>query len=242
MPRRTRRRSIFAATLAGLAALAAPTPPVAGIQLDLARAVETTLRANPRLLSVEEIRSQVKGGIREARADAFPQLTLSSSWGQSRSPSFLNSSDFGEIIDQFPGGAFVPSTHALLAEVDDRTRLVFVANPGNPTGRVYTADELERLRKVVLKHDIFLFADEVYREFCYDGTKHISAMNLEGISNNVVLIDSVSKRYSMCGARVGAFVSRNEELMGTAMKFAQARLSRFQKVFGRVVARRNVGR
>ncbi|MBK7286632.1 MAG: pyridoxal phosphate-dependent aminotransferase [Flavobacteriales bacterium] len=122
-------------------------------------------------------------------------------------------------------GFELPPEGIFEAHITPRTKGILICNPGNPTGRVYTADELERLRKVVLKHDIFLFADEVYREFCYDGTKHISAMNLEGISNNVVLIDSVSKRYSMCGARVGAFVTRNEELMGTAMKFAQARLS-----------------
>ena len=113
MSRRTHRRYNCAAMLAALAALAVPAPPLAGIQLDLARAVETTLRVNPGLLSVEEIRAQVKGGIREARADAFPQLSLSSSWGQSRSPSFLNSSDFDEILDQFPGGSFEPSTQEL---------------------------------------------------------------------------------------------------------------------------------
>jgi outer membrane protein TolC len=109
------RRTCFfpiAVAVAVTVALLPPAPAVA-IQLDLARAVETTLRANPGLLSVEEIRSQVAGGIREARADAFPQLTLSSSWGQSRSPSFLNSSDFDEILDQFPGGSFEPSTQEL---------------------------------------------------------------------------------------------------------------------------------
>jgi len=109
------RRTCFfpiAVAVAVTVALLPPAPAVA-IQLDLARAVETTLRANPGLLSVEEIRSQVAGGIREARADAFPQLTLSSSWGQSRSPSFLNSSDFDEILGQFPGGSFEPSTQEL---------------------------------------------------------------------------------------------------------------------------------
>jgi len=139
MPRRTRRRSIFAATLAGLAALAAPTPPVAGIQLDLARAVETTLRANPRLLSVEEIRSQVKGGIREARADAFPQLALSSSWGQSRSPSSLNSSDFEEILDQFPGGSFAPSTQELSRAV------IEVKQPVWTFGKIRAAIDLAKI-------------------------------------------------------------------------------------------------
>ncbi len=105
--------SILASALLTTAALHLPADPAAAVHLDLAQAVATTLRANPGLLSVEEIRSQVKGGIREARADALPQLTLSSSWGQSRSPSFLNSSDFDEILDQFPGGSFAPSTQEL---------------------------------------------------------------------------------------------------------------------------------
>src|SRR5690606_22859253 len=84
---------------------------------------------------------------------------------------------------------------------------------------------LEKLRDLVLKHDLFLFADEVYREFCYDGKEHFSVLNLEGLEKNVVLVDSVSKRYSMCGVRIGTLVSRNKELMATALKFAQARLS-----------------
>ena len=114
-------------------------PPLAGIQLDLARAVETTLRANPGLLSVEEIRSQVKGGIREARADAFPQLSLSSSWGQSRSPSFLNSSDFEEIIDQFPGGSFSPSTQELSRAV------IEVKQPVWTFGKIRAAIDLAKI-------------------------------------------------------------------------------------------------
>ena len=100
-----------------------------------------------------------------------------------------------------------------------------VCNPNNPTGYLYTKEELETLREIVLKHDLFLFADEVYREFCYDGTTHFSVLNLEGLENHVVLFDSVSKRYSACGVRVGAMISRNKEVMQTAMKFAQARLS-----------------
>ena len=122
-------------------------------------------------------------------------------------------------------GFELPSAEAFEQHITPRTKGILVCNPGNPTGRVYTEEELERLRQVVKKHDLYLFADEVYREFCYDGTKHISAMELAGISENVVLIDSVSKRYSMCGARVGALVTRNKALYDTAMKFAQARLS-----------------
>lgn len=118
--------------------------------------------------------------------------------------------------------------------ITPRTKGILICNPGNPTGRVYGAQELERLRQVVLKHDLFLFADEVYREFCYDGEEFISAMSLKGLEDNVVLIDSVSKRYSMCGARVGAFITRNQELYDTALKFAQARLS--PPTFGQIAS------
>lgn len=129
------------------------------------------------------------------------------------------------IVCSIEDGFALPSVEAFEAHITPRTKGILLCNPNNPTGRVYSAAELESLRDVVLKHDLYLFADEVYREFCYDGTGHISAMNLEGLERNVVLIDSVSKRYSMCGARIGAFISRNDELMATAMKFAQARLS-----------------
>ncbi len=100
-----------------------------------------------------------------------------------------------------------------------------ICNPGNPTGYLYSKEELEKLRDIVKKHDLFLFADEVYREFCYDGAVPFSVMNLEGIEQNVIMIDSVSKRYSMCGARIGALISKNKEIMASALKFAQARLS-----------------
>ncbi len=109
--------------------------------------------------------------------------------------------------------------------ITPRTKGILICNPGNPTGRLYSREELETLRELVLKHDLFLFADEVYREFCYDGAEFISAMTLPGLEEHVVLVDSVSKRYSMCGARVGAFVTRNKELYATVLKFAQARLS-----------------
>ncbi|NTW25604.1 MAG: aminotransferase class I/II-fold pyridoxal phosphate-dependent enzyme, partial [Lentimicrobium sp.] len=97
--------------------------------------------------------------------------------------------------------------------------------PNNPTGYLYSKEELLQLRELVLKHDLYLFADEVYREFCYDGNKHFSVMNLEGLDEHAVLIDSVSKRYSECGVRIGALISKNKKLMATALKFAQARLS-----------------
>lgn len=122
-------------------------------------------------------------------------------------------------------GFALPPASAFEKLITPRTKGILICNPGNPTGALYSRQELETLRDIVLKHDLFLFSDEVYREFCYDGAAHISAMEMKGIEQNVVLIDSVSKRYSMCGARIGAFVTRNAELLGTAMKFAQARLS-----------------
>ena len=109
--------------------------------------------------------------------------------------------------------------------ISSKTKAVIISNPGNPTGYLYSKSELEKLRDILLKYDLYLFADEVYREFCYDGETFFSAMQLEGIENNVILIDSVSKRYSMCGARIGALVSRNKEVIQTVLKFAQARLS-----------------
>ena len=109
--------------------------------------------------------------------------------------------------------------------ITPKTKAIMICNPNNPTGYLYTREELEDLRQIVLKHDLFLFADEVYREFTYDGREHFSVLSLEGLENHVVLMDSISKRYSACGARVGALITRNKEVMNTAMKFAQARLS-----------------
>jgi len=118
--------------------------------------------------------------------------------------------------------------------ISPKTKAIIICNPNNPTGYLYSKEELEVLREIVLKYDLFLFADEVYREFCYDGKEHFSVMHLHGLEENVVLIDSVSKRYSACGARIGAMISKNKELMTTAMKFAQARLS--PPSFGQVAA------
>lgn len=128
----------------------------------------------------------------------------------------------------------LPPIDAFEALITPRTKGILICNPGNPTGYLYCQQELETLRDIVKKHDLFLFADEVYREFCYDGAKHISALTLDGIEQNVVLVDSVSKRYSMCGARVGAFITRNKELYGAALKFAQARLS--PPTFGQIAS------
>jgi aspartate aminotransferase len=109
--------------------------------------------------------------------------------------------------------------------ITDKTKAILICNPGNPTGYLYSKEELETLRDIVKKHNLFLIADEVYREFCYDGKTHYSVFNLEGIDDNMVVVDSVSKRYSMCGARIGAFISKNSELVSMALKYAQARLS-----------------
>ena len=108
--------------------------------------------------------------------------------------------------------------------ITPRTKAIMICNPNNPTGYLYSPTELDELRQIVLKHDIFLFADEVYREFCYDGLKHVSCMTLKDIEQNVVLFDSVSKRYSLCGVRVGNILSRNKEVLNAALRFGQARL------------------
>jgi aspartate aminotransferase len=117
--------------------------------------------------------------------------------------------------------------------INPRTKAIMVCNPNNPTGYLYSKSELKQLGDLVLKHKLFLFADEVYREFCYDGLEHFSAMQLEGLEENAVLFDSVSKRYSECGVRIGALVSRNKNIMQSALKYAQARLS--PPLFGQIV-------
>ncbi len=109
--------------------------------------------------------------------------------------------------------------------ITEKTKAILICNPGNPTGYLYTEEEMQQLTDLVIKHDLFLVADEVYREFAYDGRVHLSVMNREGLDDHAIMIDSVSKRYSMCGARIGCIVSKNKEVMAAAMKFAQARLS-----------------
>lgn len=119
----------------------------------------------------------------------------------------------------------LPPLEQIEKKITEKTKGIIICNPNNPTGYLYTEEEMQQLRKIVLKHDLYLFSDEVYREFCYDGEKHISAMHLEGIEENVILLDSVSKRYSECGVRIGALVTKNRAVLDTALKFAQARLS-----------------
>jgi len=148
-------------------------------------------------------------------------------------PFYANYNGFSKAADVIvkPIRSFIDSGFALppIAEfekqITPKTKGIMICNPGNPTGYLYTKAELEALRELVKKHDLFLLSDEVYREFCYDGKEYISVMHLEGIENNVILLDSISKRYSACGARIGAMISRNKEIMTAALKFAQARLS-----------------
>ena len=129
-------------------------------------------------------------------------------------------------------GFALPAIEEFEKLITPKTKAILICNPGNPTGYLYSKEELETLKDIVIKHDLFLFADEVYREFCYDGMQHHSVLNMEGIEKNAIVIDSTSKRYSMCGIRVGCIVSKNNEVMGTALKFAQARLS--PPTFGQV--------
>ncbi len=119
----------------------------------------------------------------------------------------------------------LPSINEIEKKINEKTRGIIVCNPNNPTGYLYSGEELQHLKEIVRKHDLFLFSDEAYRDFCYDGAEHFSAMNLIGIEDNVILLDSVSKRYSECGIRIGALITKNKQVISTAMKFAQARLS-----------------
>ena len=138
------------------------------------------------------------------------------------------------IISKIETGFALPPISEFEKAITPKTKAIMVCNPNNPTGYLYTKSELESLRDIAKKHDLFLLADEVYREFCYDSSEHFSVMNLEGLEENVILLDSVSKRYSACGVRIGAFISKNKEVMKAAMKFAQARLS--PPTFGQIAA------
>jgi aspartate aminotransferase len=129
------------------------------------------------------------------------------------------------VISSIDNDFALPPIEEFEKRITDKTKAILICNPGNPTGYLYSKDEIEQLKALVIKHDLFLIADEVYREFVYDGIKHYSVMSESGIEKNAIMIDSVSKRYSMCGARIGCVVSRNKELIGTIIKYAQARLS-----------------
>ncbi len=130
------------------------------------------------------------------------------------------------VMSTIDEGFALPPIAAFEKLITKRTKAILICNPGNPTGYLYSKEEILQLAEIVKKHDLFLIADEVYREFVYDkNDSHFSVMNVPGIEQHAIMIDSVSKRYSMCGARIGCIVSKNKEVMQTAMKFAQARLS-----------------
>ncbi|MDN3707805.1 pyridoxal phosphate-dependent aminotransferase [Myroides ceti] len=129
------------------------------------------------------------------------------------------------VISGIETGFALPPIADFEKLITDKTKAILICNPGNPTGYLYSKEELSQLASLVKKHDLFLIADEVYREFAYDGYQHFSVMNEPEIAENAIMIDSVSKRFSMCGARIGCVVSKNKDFMAAAMKFAQARLS-----------------
>src|SRR5690606_13602534 len=155
-------------------------------------------------------------------------------------------------------GFALPPIAEFEKRITPRTKAILICNPGNPTGYLYSKAEIEQLAELVKRHDLFLVADEVYREFTYEGREHHSILELQGLDAHSIVVDSVSKRYSMCGARIGCLVSRNPEVMQTALKFAQARLSPptfallaseaalatpqeyFDQVIGEYVSRRNI--
>jgi len=128
------------------------------------------------------------------------------------------------VPSSIESGFALPPIEDFEQKITSRTRAILICNPNNPTGYLYSREELEILKTIVKKHNLFLFSDEAYREFCYSG-EHFSAMRLEGIEENVILLDTISKRYSSCGARIGAMITKNKQVIETALKFAQARLS-----------------
>ncbi|MBQ0031070.1 MAG: pyridoxal phosphate-dependent aminotransferase [Paludibacteraceae bacterium] len=138
------------------------------------------------------------------------------------------------VVSTIEEGFHLPHIERIEQMITPRTKGILICNPNNPTGYLYNRDELNQIRDLVKKYDLYLFSDEVYREFCYSGAPYISAFHLKGIENNVVLFDSVSKRYSQCGLRVGAIVTKNEELKQNVMKFCQARLC--PPILGQLVA------
>lgn len=128
----------------------------------------------------------------------------------------------------------LPPIEAFEKAITPNTKAIMICNPNNPTGYLYSKDELEVLRSIAIKHDLFIMSDEAYREFCYDGKKHFSVMELEGLEQHAILLDTISKRYSACGARIGALVTKNKEVYAASLKMAQARLSpaTFEQILG----------
>ena len=142
------------------------------------------------------------------------------------------------VTSSIDTGFALPPVEKFEELITERTKAILICNPNNPTGYLYTRAEMNQIRDLVMKYDLYLFSDEVYREFIYTGSPYISALNLDGIENNVVLVDSVSKRYSECGIRIGALVTRNADVRRAVMKFCQARLS--PPLLGQIVAEESI--
>lgn len=142
------------------------------------------------------------------------------------------------VTSRIENGFALPSVEDFEREITDKTKAILICNPNNPTGYLYSEEELHRLRDIVLKHDLYLFSDEVYREFRYTDAPYLSALNLDGLEQNVIVIDSVSKRYSECGTRIGMIVSHNKDAMAAILKFCQARLS--PPLLGQIVAEASI--
>ncbi|HEU5052029.1 MAG TPA: pyridoxal phosphate-dependent aminotransferase [Hanamia sp.] len=136
------------------------------------------------------------------------------------------------VTSYIENGFALPAIEAFEELITDKTKAIMICNPNNPTGYLYSSEEMEVLKKIIKKHNLYLFSDEAYREFCYEG-EHFSALHLEGAEDNVIMLDTISKRYSACGARIGALVTHNSEVLQTALKFAQARLS--PPTFGQII-------
>ena len=157
-------------------------------------------------------------------------------------PLYANYNGFSEasnvivkpVTSHIENGFALPAIDEFEKLISPKTRAILICNPNNPTGYLYSKEELEQLAEIVKRRDLFLFVDEVYRDFCYDGKHHTSILQFAGLENNAIVLDSVSKRFSMCGARVGCVISRNADVMSTVLKFAQARLS--PPTFGQIAA------
>lgn len=139
--------------------------------------------------------------------------------------SYASGANIVPVVSSIDNDFALPKIEEFEKLINKKTKAILICNPGNPTGTLYSREELEQLKEIVLKYDLFLIADEVYREFVYDGYEHVSILSLEAMEQNAIIIDSVSKRYSMCGARVGSIISKNNTFIETTKKYAQARLS-----------------
>ena len=128
------------------------------------------------------------------------------------------------VTSHIENGFALPPIEEIEKKITARTKAIVICNPNNPTGYLYSADEMEQLKDIILRHNLYLFSDEAYREFCYEGHQ-VSALHLKGVDDHVIIMDTISKRYSACGGRIGAFITRNQQVLDAAMKFAQARLS-----------------